>query len=214
MQPPTRKSSTMLLTVLSVGTTTSTTSAADTTAAAKRPPRQPLSTAQETTAAEGQMPGTVGAPPRITALLSTTRVDRMAATARTSSTPTTVVVRSRWNHIATVQAARTASTTTATQGCSIPGWRSCREYTAYSRAPGRRTLSPRHRAATTLGSLARLPPEATVSAGGALAVGPDVVLRCGADRFLRARLGPVGRRAVVGSGLDGHGLGGLGSLVL
>src|SRR6476661_7381982 len=75
MQPPTRKSRTMLLTVLSVGTTTSTTSAAETTAAAKSPPRQPLSTAHDTTAAEGQMPGTVGAPPRITALLSTTRVD-------------------------------------------------------------------------------------------------------------------------------------------
>src|SRR6478752_9540221 len=202
MQPPTRNSRTMLLTVLSVGTTTSTTSAAETTAAAKSPPRQPLSTAHDTTAAEGQMPGTVGAPPRITALLSTTRVDRMAATARASSMPTTVVVRSRWIHMATVQTARTSSTTNATQGCAIPGWRSCREYTAYSRATGRRTLSPRQRAATTLGSVARLPPEATASAGGALAVGRHVVLRCGADGLLRPRLGPADRGAVDGRALD------------
>src|SRR6476619_2327930 len=202
MQPPTRKSSTMLLTVLSVGAVSSKKKAAETTAAAKSPPRQPLSTAHDTTAAEGQMPGTVGAPPRITALLSTTRVDRMAATARASSMPTTVVVRSRWIHMATVQTARTSSTTNATQGCAIPGWRSCREYTAYSRATGRRTLSPRQRAATTLGSVARLPPEATASAGGALAVGRDIVLRCGADGLLRPRLGPADRGAVDGRALD------------
>src|SRR3954447_4767722 len=96
----------MLLTVFSVGSATSTRSAAATTAAATRPPRQPRSTDQDTTAAAGQMPGTVLAPAVITSGTSTHLVARIARTASASSVPTMAAVRERRRNMAAVQASQ------------------------------------------------------------------------------------------------------------
>src|SRR3954454_8685987 len=167
MQPPSRSPKIEFVTVLGVGSTTSTKEHAATRAAAARPPRHPRSTANPTTAAVGQIDGTVLAPAVITSAWSTRRVARMAAHPMASSAAYARTVRTGRSVTASVQPARTPRRATTATGRAISSCRSQADHTAYARASQRKTSMPRRSPRTIACSWSMTAPVTAVTASGA-----------------------------------------------